>query len=904
MSNFEILNDRWPELYKLGSEAESYVYSDPQSCLIKLRCFIELIVENIYRDINLDMEKNWTLLDKLRNKNFSILISKLIMDKFHAIRIKGNNAAHSSNSIDTSVSIWILEESFQVSCWVYKSYYRDKNFDCKEFVKPIDNGDRLNCLNRTIIELEQTLEIEKKKNREIIDISTDDILKKSNDFKSKNNEAADVMRLNSDKIKKRITLSDIFSDYNLTHSQSESINELDKFLNNKNQNIFLLKGYAGTGKTFLTKGLTEFLTSLGLSYTLAAPTGKAAKVIREKTKDKAFTIHKTIYSYKDLKEYKVENLDGTETFKFYFELNQNGIHNSNHVYIIDEASMISNNYQEGEFFRFGSGKLLSDLFEFIKINHNDHNKKIIFIGDTAQLPPVGMSFSPALDSDFLKSKFSLEVVSSELRDVVRQDKKSGILENSTNIRNSIKQSVFNKIDINLESDDINHINHENLLSEYLESCDYKINGESIIIAHSNSIVDEYNFIVRNHFFPNQKHLVSGDKVMAVTNNGNMPIFIYNGDFGLIKSVNSEVIRREVFVREKIDNNLITTKVPLQFRKVEIGFKNSEDEKSYYFETLVFENILYRDIVYSGSSFESNISQYNLKDREISRFETIALYVDFVERAKKLGLKPNTNEFKLAIKNDQFFNCLKIKFGYAITCHKAQGSEWNNVFVNCKTHQSVLSKDYFRWLYTAMTRASKRLYMIDEPHESYAKVIDGSEEFQTKISDSVVNHISNTLNELCRNKNITIIDVKHHSYCELYTFSNNEKQDRIQIFYDGKNKIKNIRSIDNNLPELLEEIKIKLHDTIVFITKEKSEEFLFSEPFLKDFYNNLLDKLNSLEIEIIEIKHNNYCERYTFKKNVEIAVIDFWYNGKKQFKKAPQHQQGSSIELVNEIYGLI
>ena len=260
----------------------------------------------------------------------------------------------------------------------------------------------------------------------------------------KKSNISNELNLNNEEFYKRVTLEDIYADYQLNHGQQQLIWELDTFLKNPESHIFLLKGFAGTGTTFITKGFTEYLTSVGRKFILAAPTGKAAKVIKEKTKNEAHTIHKSIYSYKDLREYKVENIDGTETFKFYFELNDN-THESSTVYIIDEASMIGDKEQEGEFFRFGSGRLLTDLMKYINIDHNDHNKKIIFIGDNAQLPPIGMNFSPALNPEYLEREFNLKCSSYELTEIIRQSANSGIVENSLRIRESIRNNIFNQL---------------------------------------------------------------------------------------------------------------------------------------------------------------------------------------------------------------------------------------------------------------------------------------------------------------------------------------------------------------------------------------------------------------------------------------------------------------------------
>lgn len=313
-----------------------------------------------------------------------------------------------------------------------------------------------------------------------------------------------------------MTLKETFSKYTLTSGQSSLIDELNKFLSD-NSTCFLLKGYAGTGKTFMMKGLTDFLTETKRSFKIAAPTGRAAKVISQKTKRKAYTIHKTIYSSKDLKEFKTKDEDGTETFKFYYELKHNE-DPTNTIYIIDEASMLSNVYSEGEFFRFGSGYLLKDLINYINFDNNDHNKKIIFIGDNAQLPPVNMNFSLALDSKYLQENCNLVSSEFELTEVVRQKSESGILHNATKLRQSLNANIFNQLNIETNFKDINNTKHEELLSKYLEACNNPIDEETIIVAYSNSSVKEYNDFVRNHFFPNQITITVNDKIILVSNN--------------------------------------------------------------------------------------------------------------------------------------------------------------------------------------------------------------------------------------------------------------------------------------------------------------------------------------------------------------------------------------------------
>lgn len=923
--NFEILREYYPKLSDFGAYAEKYLYSDSQSSVLKLRCFIEFLVQIIYEKLNLEYTEQKDLYSALTNPKFQDIVDKQILQKFHAIRIKANKAIH-HNKISLDEAQCLLKEAHYIACWFY-SIYTNLEIPCSDiFILPIESEDKVDMLESTVKELNEIIDTQKEKISQIVHVDHDNN-EHIEQFKAMNKKVANFMNLQDEEIEKIITLEDIYVDYQLNSGQQELVKKLDNFLKNPDSQVFLLKGYAGTGKTFITKGFTEYLTSIGRKFILAAPTGKAAKVIKEKTKNEAHTIHKTIYSYKDFKEYKVEDIDGTETFKFYFELNNN-TYASNTIYIIDESSMIGDVSQEGEFFRFGSGKLLSDLIKYINLDHNDHNKKIIFIGDNAQLPPIGMNFSPALDSNYLKKNFNLDCESFELTEVVRQVVDSGIIKNSLTIRESIRKNIFNQLDINLNFDDIKHVERANLLNQYLDSCNYKINGESIIIAHSNAVVDEHNTLVRQHFFPDQKFITAGDKVMAVANNGNGPIFIYNGDFGLIKNVDENIIKREVFIREKINNNLtITTKIPLWFRKVEIGFKNIEDEKSYYFECLIFENILYRDLIYKDTYVENDINKYGWKDKDISRLETLALYIDFVNRAKEKGLKPNTPGFKQEIKGDEYLNALKVKFGYALTCHKAQGSEWKNVFVDCKTNLSELSLSYFRWIYTAITRTSKQLFTLDEPHitifppyphndNKYTPQPPNKNQTintnidnvlsQTELPESIENAIYLEAKMLLDQSKISVKEVTHNQYCEQYTLEYNNEICRVKINYNGKNKITKIYAIETNTLAKLAEILLKqLENKTLFLTNvtEKTSQFIFAEDFLKEYYNAILHAITDNGIEIIHIEHFNYLERYTFKQNNEIAIIDFYYNGKKQFTHS-QPQKNSSITLSQLILSLL
>ncbi|MEI2674379.1 MAG: AAA family ATPase [Chitinophagaceae bacterium] len=709
-----------------------------------------------------------------------------------------------------------------------------------------------------------------------------------------------------------MNLKETFASYDLTQGQTTLIDELETFLAD-NSTCFLLKGYAGTGKTFMMKGLTDFLFANKRSFRISAPTGRAAKVISQKTKHKAYTIHKSIYSSKDLKEFKVKEEDGTETYKFYYDLKNND-DPANTVYIIDESSMLSNVYSEGEFFRFGSGYLLRDLIKYINFDNNDHNKKIIFIGDNAQLPPVNMNFSPALDGKYLKENCNIESKEFELTEVVRQKADSGILHNATKIRESLKANLFNQLDIETNFKDINETKHQELLSKYLQACNNSIDDETIIVAYSNSSVKEYNDFVRNHFFPNQQYLTVGDKVILVSNNYNhQKMELLNGDFGFVKQVlplnESRVIKLK---RKNRVGKTIEIDVRLTFRNVIIAFTDEEQNKQ-DIECKIIENLLYSH------------------NRDLSSDELKAIYIDF--KIRNASLKAGTKEFKDALRADPYFNALRIKFGYAVTCHKAQGGEWKNTFLNCKTSMGYFNSSYFRWLYTGITRAKENLYTLDEPHfkigsnlqppriENIAprqdilvlsnEILEIEIPFDFPNQTPFLRNIFLAVNDILKDANLKINSIKHTSYLEHYTFSQGSENVIFKIHFNNQNKITRIEKPTNStmLVELIYAALTQLENKAIILPEETSTEsenekvFEFDTPFLKEFYENLSLKLNGSGIVIGDIEHKQYHEIYVFQKNGFTATYKFHYNGQGRFGRF-EIIQNRTTGLTDEINDLL
>lgn len=704
-------------------------------------------------------------------------------------------------------------------------------------------------------------------------------------------------------------LTTFFQKYNLTSDQAKLVEKLDSFLLNENQ-FFILKGYAGTGKTFLMKGLSEYLTAIKRNFMIAAPTGRAAKIISEKTHQEAKTIHKMIYSETLMQV--DENIGKIDSLKFRFELNLN-IDSIDTVYIIDEASMVSNVRDESEFLSFGSGQLLKDLILYANFGTKLSNRKIIFIGDSAQLPPINMNYSPALSVEYLINNFGGKATAVELKEVVRHKTESGILKNATNIRNSISRNFKTELNIS-NSNDVIHLKTKDLLSNYISELDSNSFDKQVIIAHSNSSVKELNDLIRSHYFPGKKTISKNDLILLTKNNYNYSIDLFNGDFGRVYSVGleSETIN-VIFKRKTKYNDLKTYNIFLTFRNVCLTFQDSK-KGFHQIYCKIIENLLYS------------------KNGQLLPEEQMALFVDFIKRHPKL--KAGTIEFKDELKIDPYFNALQIKFGYAVTCHKAQGGEWKKVFVDCNAKMGKSNSTYFRWLYTAITRAKDKLFVINPPiYRAGSNMRKTKIQITTEVSKSIVidndkeeNNDSKFSfdNEFQRNLHFSILeqineldvcieDILHKQFCEHYLFSQNSQKTRILFYYNSKNRVTKLMPNEESdfSKSLLEKLKcilnreIEVNDKILSPIKSKLEfDFPIEFPFLKELYSNICSKFLMENIVISNIKHLQWRERYNFNKENLKAVVDFTYNKKGEFSFLPINHKSNSDELLEKIIQLL
>ena len=449
-----------------------------------------------------------------------------------------------------------------------------------------------------------------------------------------------------------------------TDNQSDALKKIaDYITGNTNDVIFLLTGYAGTGKTSLISSVVKTLDSLRMRSVLLAPTGRAAKVLSSFAGKQAFTIHKKIYRQKSSK-------DGIGSFV----LDRN-LHKETY-FIVDEASMVSNS--SNDISLFGSGKLLDDLVEYV---YSGTDCKLIIAGDTAQLPPVGSVLSPALDPDSLRD-FGFGLISTELKQVVRQSENSGVLMNATTVRFQIAEHelVHPSLDCN-NYKDIIRISGEDLIEEITTSYGTCGLEGTIIVVNSNKQANRYNQGIRNRIFFREEEISPGDMVMVVKNN-----YFHTGeeeDAGFIANGDIAEVKRIRKYEEKFG---------FRFADMLLKFTDYDLE----IESKVMLDVLQLDTPALPSEKSRELFQNVLSD-----------YLFIKTRRKQIE----------AVRNDPYFNALQVKFSYAVTCHKAQGGQWERVFIDQGMfNRQEITIDYLRWFYTALTRSTDRLYLVNFPDE--------------------------------------------------------------------------------------------------------------------------------------------------------------------------------------------
>ena len=445
-----------------------------------------------------------------------------------------------------------------------------------------------------------------------------------------------------------------------TEEQAGLVARLAEFLWDDNvPSVFVIKGYAGTGKTSLVGALVKTLETFERACVLLAPTGRAAKVFASYAAHPAYTIHKKIYRQRAF----------TGDFTG-FQLAHNA--HKNTFFIVDEASMIANETAEGA--HYGSGLLLDDLFDFV---YSGAGCRLILLGDTAQLPPVGQVRSPALDEEYLR-RYGYPVYSCELTHVVRQVEESGVLFNATRLRNAMQENPLPVPSIAWRRfPDVNLVGGDELI-EVLSSA-YRRDGmdETIIVTRSNKRANIFNQGIRNRILYREEELTSGDLLLVARNN-----YFWSEKYEKLDFIANGDVARVVRVRR------VCEMYGFRFADVVLYFPDYEEE---------MEAKVILDTLHSESpslTAEENTRLFN------------AVMEDYAD-------VPSKRERLKRLKNDPWFNALQVKYAYAVTCHKAQGGQWANVFIDMGyIRPDMLGLDFYRWLYTAFTRTTGRLWLIN------------------------------------------------------------------------------------------------------------------------------------------------------------------------------------------------
>ena len=684
----------------------------------------------------------------------------------------------------------------------------------------------------------------------------------------------------------------------LTGEQRAVLSSLAKFISSQT-NVFILRGYAGTGKTTLLKAFLAHLETKQEKrpVMLMAPTGRAAKILRDKT-GKGSTIHKGIYTKKE----QIINYKRDDNFelsidtespsnKIIFEINQH-FHGRRPIVIIDESSMISSKTSVDERFQFGTDNLLDDIISFADLQSGG---QIIFIGDGAQLPPVGDSHSAALDRNFFETR-KMTVCEASLKTVMRQGLGSLILENAMLIRDSIFKQRKDRFGISLKKDteEFTDTSPSQAIIETARDWEH-----TVLITFSNSDAAKYNAAIRKRRFPEHPEPTTGDRLLVVRNAYDIPthdindgINLFNGEFCQILSVESEECRTAFVGNEKVE---------LKFRDVTIRHESG---------TLIRTKII-----------------TNLLDNStpiLSEVESKALFSDFTNRHRNILKKSDRERFLTELHHDPYFNAIQVKYGYAITCHKAQGGEWPNVIVDF-TGRTGLGDEALRWAYTAITRATTRLrianYTAASPlfkleFAAIAKASSFNGENHAREEGDTPSHtpFHDEHSAACKrakfaavlrilNRSEKLIRIKSQDYLESYFIEIEGTEFRFDTCHDKKGNFKPFEIKSQNANAAATDLLIRLN------TPSKPEGRFHYTPssaaleYLEEFIRSCAERCDHMITNIVEHPEQYFVNYYFFTTTYH--KIQFYFNNKGEITQAYPSTFGPSdnndlIKLIDEI----
>lgn len=650
--------------------------------------------------------------------------------------------------------------------------------------------------------------------------------------------------------------------------QLVALSAIDEFVRGDGQ-VFILKGFAGTGKTTL---MHEVVCRYRDTWHMMAmaPTGRAANVLGARINMAATTIHRGIYSFDGL-YIRINKADTADAdIKFIYPVRVLELPT---LVIVDEASMISNIYAEGELWTFGTNFLLNDLLTFVL---SEPHSKILFMGDTAQLPPVGEASSKALDSDFF-TKRGLKVHTALLKEVMRQDD-GLILRNATATRQAFENKHFSHL-VFEEGNDVKSISASSVVQLYTTLHPHPQIGDSAIICYSNAKAADYNEAVRTIMYGTEnKPLQSGDLLMIVANHYDRnlqqqrgPKDLMNGEFVKVVGINANPETHTTSVYVKDAGERVKRPISISYQDVTLQLQNGET-----YECKIITNLL------------------KSKEKALSVPEIKAIYIDFCIRHPEL--KPQTQEFRLALQTDPYVNALRVKYGYAITCHKAQGGEWDTVIVDFSG--VVLCENGLRWIYTAVTRAKKVLYGVNMPDvRPMDKLKVNAITQMNRLPNDWPQLPSCTIDEILENTVYHVVGIKELPYRHRYSISDGTKVHQVDCLYNGQGVITAIQCACTDLKTLLAEPLGEEYRPL---------QYAPSTTIAQQLFEMMLEACEHAGMSIIAVKENieHYQIRYLLVGD-DKSTMDFFFNSRGFVTHAiPSSMKGLQDNKLNNIVAYI
>lgn len=723
----------------------------------------------------------------------------------------------------------------------------------------------------------------------------------------------------------------------LTEIQKKAFVEIDRFIKSPDQKIFILTGSSNSGKSFLIKQIIDYLHSIKRSNLLLASTSRVAESLRQLNGfEKVTSLYTLVYNFSESSlfgestqdENLSEEVEEENIEKIRYDYKKN-IDDSNMVYLVDNSELVSDDSLDFELYVFGSGKLLQDFFEYSQINLNSKNRKIIFVGDDKQLLRGSKNLS-SLNIQHIQESYKLELKSFELSETFSIPGFEIINANIFNLQNKLCKGVFNNLDIEFDNESCIHLKEANIISTYLSLTP----KDTIILEHTNKSAKTVNEQVRK-IFERKEYLEIGDRVTIYNNinavdDFNQSFHFANGEFaevvGLYEKISEAIYRKG---QQK-------SGIQLKFRKVKLKFEATDKEVT----VLINENYFLSDDKDLSSDEEIALhilanNQFNISSNQekIDILRTIALakgisdlseYENLVELDKKefnrfLSKKKVLKHIRnYHLRKNPFFNAAKIRFGYCITCHRAQGYKWPNVIVNCDNKSTKTNENYFRWLYTAFSRTSSKLYLVNPPviKPTISLKLSGNLEIPINAAIDLKIVPENFIDrEMLSNQkgfhedspqllgfykivldriegsHYKVKNIDHNKFQECYHIEINEQIFKVRFSYDGKFHFKKPRA-ENPIEEKFIEHLYRTND-IQF----------FPDNFLRDFYLLLKGKLLEKNIEIFSVEHGNNAETYTLVRGEEILMSIIYFTAE-QFFTSVLIQKVNSQSLLDDFKAII